>query len=59
MRWFLRRSIKGGICTSFWQDYSPTIAENVFEIISSELVVNGKSCEIIEACFNYVSIQKE
>ena len=55
MRWFVRQSIKGGGCTAFKQFYKSNKAENVFEIISRELNVQGIICEIVEAYIKYVN----
>ena len=41
MRNFLRQSIKGGRCGSFNQYYKSTISDEVFNIISKELIING------------------
>ena len=53
MRHFVRQSIKGGRCSALNQYYESNISQEVFNIISKELNVNGKDnvCEIINKYF--------
>ena len=50
MRHFVRQSIKGGRCSALNQYYKSNISQEVFNIISKELNVNGNPnvCEIIK-----------
>ena len=50
MRHFVRQSIKGGRCSALNQYYKSNIAQEVFNIISKELNVNGNDnvCEIMD-----------
>ena len=54
MRNFVRKSIKGGRCNSFNQRYKSEISDEVFNIISKKLNVNGNECEIIEKYFEFL-----
>ena len=50
MRHFVRQSIKGGRCSALNQDYKSAISDEVFNIISKEINLNGNDnvCEIIK-----------
>ena len=48
MRNFERIAIKGGRCTAFNQNYKPEISEEVFNITSKEINVNGNICDLLE-----------
>ena len=48
MRNFVRKSIWGGRCNAFNQQYKSEISDEVFNIISKELNFNGNKCEILE-----------
>ena len=45
---FVRKSIKGGRCNAFNQHYMSEISDEVFDIISKELNLNGNVCDIPE-----------
>ena len=51
-RHFVRQSIKGGRCTTMNRYYKSSISDNVFNIISQELNVEGNICEIIDQYFD-------
>ena len=51
IRHFVRQSVKGGRCSALNQYYKSTIADEVYNIISKELVVNGNICEILDKYF--------
>ena len=55
MRNCVRKSIKGGRCTSFNQYYKSKISYEVFIIISKELNVKGNICAIFEMFFEFLS----
>ena len=55
LRDFVRQSIKGGRCSDLIQYYESSISDEVFNIISKELDINGKVCEILERCFEYTN----
>ena len=59
MRHFVRKSIKGGRCSALNQYYKSNISQEVFNIISKELNVNGNDnvCEIIDKYFEYTNEQ--
>ena len=61
MRHFVRKSIKGGRCSALNQYYRSNISQEVFNIISKELNVNGKAnvCEIINKYFEYTNEQRK
>ena len=50
MRHFVRQSIKRGL-TALNQYYKSTNSDEVFNIISKELDINGKICEILDKYF--------
>ena len=53
MRHFIGQSIRGGRCSALNQYYKSAISQEVFNIISKELSVNGDDnvCEIIDKYF--------
>ena len=53
MRDFVRQSIKGGRCSALNQYYKSNISDEVFNIISKEIDINGNVCEILERYFEY------
>ena len=53
MRNFVRKSIKRGRCNAFNQHYKSEISDEVFNIISKELNVNGNECESLENYFEF------
>ena len=55
MKNFVRNSIKVGRCTAFNQHYKTEISNEVFNIISKKLNVNGNVCEILEKFFDYTN----
>ena len=55
MRNFVRKAIKGGRCNAFIQRYKSEISNEVFNIISKELNVNGNDCEILEKNFDFLN----
>ena len=55
MRNSVRKAIKGGRCNAFNQHYKSEISDEVFNIISKELNVNGNICEILEKYFKFLS----
>ena len=62
MRHFVRQSIKGGRCSALKQYYKSNISQEVFNIISKELNVNGNDedvCEIINKYFEYTNKQRK
>ena len=61
MRHFVRKSIKGGRCSALNQYYKSNISQEVFNIISKELKVNGidNVCEIIDKYFEYTNEQRK
>ena len=54
MRNFVRKAIKGGRCKAFNQHYKSEISDEVFNIISKELNVDGNECEILEKYFEFL-----
>ena len=57
---FVRKSIKGGRCNAFNQHYKSEISDEVFNIISKELNVNGNVCDILEKYFEFLNkLEKE
>ena len=55
MRNYVRKAIKGGRCNAFNQHYISEISDEVFNIISKELNVNGNICDILEKYFEVLS----
>ena len=55
MRNFVRKANKGGRCIAFNQHYESEISDEVFNIISKELNVNGNICEIFEKYFKFLN----
>ena len=55
MRNSVRKAIKGGRCNAFIQHYKSEISDEVFNIISKELNVNGNICEILEKYFKFLN----
>ena len=53
MRNFVRKAIKGGRCNAFNQLYNSEISDEVFNIISKELNVDGNECDILEKYFDF------
>ena len=61
MRHFVRKSIKGGRCSSLNQYCKSKISQEMFNIISKELNANGNDnvCEIIDKYFEYTNEQRK
>ena len=55
LRNFVRKSIKGGRCNTINQHFISEISDEVFNIISKELNVNGNICEILEKNFELLN----
>ena len=56
MRNFIRKAIEGGRCNAFNQHYKSEISDEVFNIISKELNVNGNNiCEILGKYFKFLN----
>ena len=53
MRWFVRQSIKGGRVCAFNQYYKSKICDDILNIISEELNVEGTTYDKFEAHMNY------
>ena len=59
MRHFVRQSIKGGRSSALNQYYKSNISQEVFNIFSKELNVNGNVCEIIDKYFENTNKQRK
>ena len=60
MRSFVRKEIKGGRCNAFNQYYKSENSDEVFNIISKELNVNGNVCDILVKYFEFLNkLEKE
>ena len=46
MRHFVRKSIKGGLCSALNQYYKSTVSDEVFNNMSQELGADSNICEI-------------
>ena len=60
MRNFVRKAIKGGRCNAFNQYYNSEISDEVFNIISKELIVfddddGDNVCDILETYFEFLN----
>ena len=55
MRWFVRRSIKGGRVGAFNQYYKSKHCDDILKIINKELAVKGTVYDTIEAYMEYKS----
>ena len=53
MRKFDRKANKGGRCNAFNKRYKYEISDEVFNIISKELNVDGNECDILEKYFEF------
>ena len=51
MRNFVHEAIKGGRCNTFNHHYKSEASDEVFNIISKKLIVNGNVCKILEKYF--------
>ena len=54
IRYFVRQSIKGGKVGAFNQIYESEISDKIFDIIKSELAIDGDKYEIIEKYSSYI-----
>ena len=54
MRNFVRKAIKGGRYNAFNQRYKSEISDEVFNITSKELNVNGNICDLLEKYFEFL-----
>ena len=54
MRNFVRKAIKGGRCNAFNQHYKSEISDEVFNIVSKELNVDGNVCDVLEKYFEFL-----
>ena len=59
MRHFVRQSIKSGRCAALNQNYTSFFSDEVFNIMSQELNINGKICEILDKYFEYTNKHKK
>ena len=61
MRHFVRQNLKGGRCSALNQYYKSNISQEVFNIISKELNVNGNDnvCGIINKNFEFTNEQRK
>ena len=59
MRHFVGQSIKGGRCSALNQYQKSNISDQVFNIISKELDINGNVCEILEKYFEFSNKQRK
>ena len=55
MRHFVRNLIKGGRCNAFIQHQKSEISDEVFNILSKELIDNGNVYEFLEKYFEYTN----
>ena len=55
MRNFVRKAIEGDRCNSFNQHYKSEISDEVINIISKEVNVNGNVCDILEKYFYFLN----
>ena len=55
MRNFVRKTIIGGRCNAFNQHYKSEISDEVFNIISKELDLNGNICEVLGKYFEFLN----
>ena len=58
MRNFFRQSIKSGSCVALNEHYMSSISDEVFNIISKELGVNGNICNVSDKFFEYIRKQR-
>ena len=54
MRNFIRQSIKGRRCNAFNQHYKSESSDEVFNINSKEVNVNGNKCDLPEKYFEFL-----
>ena len=55
LRHFVSQSIKRSRCSVFNQHYKSEISDEVFNIISKELNVNGNICDLLEKYFEFLN----
>ena len=54
MRTFVRKSKKGGGCNAFNRHYESEVSDEVFNITSKELNIDGIICEILGKYFEFL-----
>ena len=59
MRWFVRQSIKGTRCSALNQYYKSTISDELFNIVSEDVDINGNICEILKVLSMKINIEKK
>ena len=59
MRNFVRQTRKSGRYLALNQLCTSTLSDEVFNIISKEVAVNGNLCEILDLCFEYTKKQRK
>ena len=55
MRNFVRKAIKGGRCSASNHNYKSEISDELFNIFSKELNVNGNTCDLLENYFEFLN----
>ena len=55
MRYFVRKSIKGGRCSASKQFFKSIFSDEVFNILSKDLDINGNICEILDEFFEFIN----
>ena len=55
MAWFVRRCIKGGRCRTLNQYFNSILADEVFNVISTELNIYGNVCETSDKYFGFIN----
>ena len=55
MKNFVRKSIKGGRCIAFKQQFKSEMADEVFNFFLKELDINGNICETLEKYFEFLN----
>ena len=55
MRNFVRKAVKGGRCNAFNQQYKSEISDEVYNIVSKELNVDGNTCDILQKYFEFLN----
>ena len=55
MRHFGRQSIKGGRCSALNQKYKSSVSDNVFNIFSKKIDINGKICDLSDKYIEFTN----
>ena len=55
MRYFVRQSIKDGICGSLNQYYKSIFSDEVFNVISKDIDINGNLFGILDNYFEFTN----